>query len=205
MARNSCSTPQAFGRNPECPGTVDRHRGHSDLGPIRPGQQVDPAGRSAQALVARDCWSTMPPSDPSAIRPGELVEHAGNRTQVRVTRVSRLNTRAFRPGPESRGIVGRPRGQSDPGPSRPGLLVEHADPRNYARVVQESCSNAWVFGSGAELPGQLVDTEGPRTRALSPGTAIRPREPSDLGWSRLGWLLKPQGLGQGRESPKRVG
>ena len=54
--------------------------------------------------------------------------------RARVGRESWLTPRQLRPGTESAGTSGRPRGPLDSGPSRPGELVYPAAPGTQERV-----------------------------------------------------------------------
>ncbi|RKM63586.1 hypothetical protein C0215_19805, partial [Clostridioides difficile] len=76
-----------------------------------------------------------------------------------------------------------------PEPSRAGEFVDTAGPRAPARVAQYRWSNPRALGPGPE----------------SPGTAGRPRGPSDTSVSPLGQLFDTRALRHGLESPGTAG
>ena len=72
---------------------------------------------------------------------------------------------------------GPPCGPLDPGPGR---AVQQDNPEGPS-------------DSSASYPGQLVNTDGHRTRAQSPGRAGRPHGPSGAGLNSQGQLVEPAG------------
>ena len=124
-------------------------------------------------------------------------------------------------------------------PNRPGLLVDPAESRSRARVTREGSLIPWALGQWCEspgtvglycgptgtgpiLPGQLVDTEGPRTRtrvardrcstpgASAPGPSCPGKlvaTPGPCSLSRVSWerWSTPQTLGPGTRTPVTAG
>lgn len=142
---------------------------------------------------------------PEPSRAGEFVDTAGPRAPARVAQYRWSNPRALGPGPESPGTAGRPRGPSD------------------SRVSPwHSCSTPRHSGTVSSRPGQLVNTEGFRTRApgardcwLTPrairtgpesrGPAGGPRGPLDPGQYRPGHMVDPTGRRTRVRSPGTPG
>ena len=134
------------------------------------------------------------PSDTSAIHPGELFKPVGLWTRARVARDSWSTLRALRPMHEWPRRDGRACGPSEAGRSCPGELV-----------------NIRALRHGPSGLGRGVDTMGPRARAqdsrdswstpqalgpgsVLPGTAARPRGPTDLSASLQGQMFDTEGL-----------
>ena len=161
------------------------------MGPIPPGQLVDPAGHRSWTRVA-----------------GEICSSAGPRIRNRVARESWLKPPAFRPGPKSPGTADRPSGPSDPSTSVAGELVDPTGPWPWARVSQESWWTRGPSDPGLIHQRHQIDLTGTRTqgrvaldcwctpRAIgpkrgAPGTADQPRGPSDTGPGCPGQLVDP--------------
>ena len=98
-------------------------------------------------------------------RPGDLVDPAGPRTRARVAKDIGSTSRALAEERVLPGTAGQARGHSDPSVSRQGQLVEQAGFQTRVPVARDNWWMRLAFGHGLRAPGQLVDTEGPRTRA----------------------------------------